>query len=151
MDEIFEEILRSKKFYHLIHHKVLDEEISQMDDNKLSINSQIYTNIQQYKILKKMISKFIKEESFYISIALIFDKTLNKMEYIFSPNNNLFQCKGSLLFSSRGDILFNNIQLEYRDDYETLNSFITEKVKQFVQSQINKDIEAIMEQIKKKK
>ena len=77
-----------------------------------------------------------------------FDKTLNLVKYDMKPTEEeIFHQLRNPLFSSSGDLLVNNLELIFDEEYKTkTNSFLQEKLKKAFETHLDSDIKDFSKQ-----
>ena len=152
MERIFNNILDSRSFYKGsgVSHDIISEEVSLSpnDSNLLIIKANINTKMKNYKMINSIVTNLIKIKAVInMDMQFEFDKTLNLVKYDMKPTEErIFHCYGTLLFSSSGDLLVNNLELIFDEEYKTkTNSFLQEKLKKAFETHLDSDIKKIFQ------
>lgn len=153
MENIQKNLQFKNSFFSLLDkYTIFKETISIVNSNTLKIQSEIETSMQHFDIIRSIAKNFIKiDNNVKINYTTVIDFFTNIIRIRFYDLNNIFHCKAKVFCSDNGSILFDEVEIEFREAYEKLlPTIIKHNISKLFSKTITDDINEIFSLLKTK-
>lgn len=137
-------IRKKRMFYGLLsNYEVKKETITFDENNNIYIDAEFITSISKYKLLSKLLSKFVDKKILHLEAKCNFISDLKQIKFKTKPKLvPYFDCSGVFYCDDDYNVLSHEIKLEFNEKYKIAQMF-EDRIRESILKQIKYDTEEL--------